>query len=198
MTGMMEYMINKKPVVGDWARLNQYFNKQEGEIIRVGKDGNVVVKFELGGEKREWLAAVGEFTLIADVPVPAIKPIEPFVYPERSMGLVGLSAITDRIERKVYINQLPFYTSDDKKYMTTDSIRAWRDAYTKEEYAVYAQFKADVLAAYNTIDAGNMEFWSKMYEKAWSNGHSEGLLRVAQEFDEFMDMFFGFKVVKEV
>lgn len=199
MTGMMDYMIDKNPVIGDWVRLNKFFDKQEAEIIRVGKNDNVTVKFTVDDEEREWLAHVGEYILIADVPVPEIVIPEGYVYPaEHAYSLIGFSAIADRIEHKVYSNKLPYMSMDDKKYMTTDSIRAWRDAHSREESMIYRLFESDIMAAYNAINEDNKAFWSKVYNKAWEDHHSEGLLQIAQGFDEMMDMFFGFKVVKEV
>lgn len=63
-------------------------------------------------------------------------------------------------------------------------IRA-RNAHRDEEYRLREVFKTDSLTEVGLINHKNAD---KIWDKAWSEGHAEGLQRVLEELEELADL----------
>ena len=181
--------------VGDAVRLTAAPFKNTEAVVTEVREYNIVVFFELNGD-RNWTAAIGEFEILESVPAPAVVIPDALTFSEDGYEDRGIHAMVKRLEDGVYTNKVRYIGSNEATKMTKVDVRAWRDAYNDEAVGLMTLFKHDILVAYGYDKHPVVEFWKGLVDHAWNDSHANGWMEILTTFDNLIDMFKGYDVIK--
>lgn len=180
--------------VNDKIRITKgAFTNSIGVVDEIRTNGEFVVTINIDGKNRKYTLFEDEFY---DMIVVDMLDFENYEFPKPASVSdweyegSAYAVILHRIEDKVYETKLAYPLNSARIFNYKEAVKGYRTVTDK----LNSMFGTDVVAMYAHETALPTEFLTRLYNRAYSDGHASGYTEVLDRMDDLVRLLNGFQV----